>query len=516
MWCWSEVNFALFVIVILFLCTVFGLRIIYRQTQQSHVHVSGRPENIAKRSTRKSYKSGLKTKKYHEYLMSEKSAFSYEPTSEPSLKDLMNVITPFFAPKWQVIGLQLGLQRGNIDAIEHDYPTDCRRCCNRMLSEWLQLDEKPTWQKVQKALKQIELFLREEESQSDDLPVRESGVDLPVALIEVEDPFQGSSCVKLHNLFKKGVKMWNWKDLEEECDRVMKQHYVPMILRVTICTLQLISAVLCVKWGKAEMLLLKNYPNLKESVEDPIVLGILKARKGYAMGCISRNQGNMKEAKKHRNKATLRLYGFNKQTFSLEFIIVNGLDTSLALDKMELLLRYEHTSKFNQSRYFQLRQDLFLKLKVGLALTTFIDYDYMQLYQCYLLLKMATVYLHTYSRAQLPYMHAAKKDIEDAKECLLAVQKTIATVGHMDIWWVIFQGHIVTCDYHYQYGNLDEAHMSLHKVYAVGVVHKLFDSWSVERKLQWIETRRRGIECICNLEAERKNANYYNCKQFLS
>ena len=48
-------------------------------------------------------------------------------------------------------------------------------------------------------------------------------------------------------------------------------------------------------------------------------------------------------------------------------------------------------------------------------------------------------------------MHAAKKDIEDAKECLLAVQKTIATVGHMDIWWVIFQGHIVTCDYHYQY-----------------------------------------------------------------
>ena len=57
--------------------------------------------------------------------------------------------------------------------------------------------------------------------------------------------------------------------------------------------------------------------------------------------------------------------------------------------------------------------------------------------------------------------------------------------------------------------------MLLHKVYAVGVVHKLFDSWSVERKLQWIETRR-GIECICNLEAERKNANYYNCKQFLS
>ena len=399
MWCWSEGFFALFVIVILFLCTVFGLRIIYRQTQQSHVQlVSGRPEHIAKRSTKKSYKSGIKTyrnKMYHEYLMSEQSAFSYEPTSEPSLKDLMNVITPFFAPKWQVIGLQLGLQKENIDAIEHDYPTDCRRCCNRMLSEWLQLDEKPTWQKVQKALKQIELFLREEESQSDDLPVRESGVDLPVALIEVEDPFQGSSCVKLHNLFKKGVKMWNWKDLEEECDRIMKQHYVPMVLRVTICTLQLISAVLCVKWGKAEMLLLKNYPNLKESVEDPIVLGILKARKGYAMGCISRNQGNMKEAKKHRNKATLRLYGFNKQTFSLEFIIVNGLDTSLALDKMELLLRYEHTSKFNQSRYFQLRQDLFLKLKVGLALTTFIDYDYMQLYQCYLLLKMAIQYIFT-------------------------------------------------------------------------------------------------------------------------
>ena len=253
----------------------------------------------------------------------------------------------------------------------------------------------------------------------------------------------------------KGVKMWNWEDLEEECNQVMKQHCVPMITRVTICTLQLISAVLCVKWDKAEMLVLRNYPNLKESVKDPIVFGILKARKGYALGCMSCNQGNMKEAKKHRNKATLKLYGFNKQTFSLEFVIVNGLDTSLTLDKMELLLRtrYEHTSNFNRSRYFQLRQDLFLKLKEGLALTTFFDHDYVQLYQCYLRLKMATVYLHTYSRAELPYMPATKEDIEDAKECLLAVQKTIATIGHTDIWWVIFQGHIVTCDYHYQYGS---------------------------------------------------------------
>ena len=261
------------------------------------------------------------------------------------------------------------------------------------------------------------------------------------------------------------------------------------------------------------MLVLKNYLNLKESVEDPIVFGILKARKGYAMGCISRNQGNMKEAKKHRNKATLNMYGFNKQTFPLEFVIVNGLDTSLTLDKMELLLRYEHTSNFNRSRYFQLRQDLFLKLKEGLAFTTFFDHDYVQLYQCYLRLKMATVYLHTYSRAELPYMPAAKEDIEEAKECLLAVQKIIATIGHTDIWWVIFQGHIVTCDYHYQCGSLDEAHTSVHKVYTLGVVHKLFDSWSVERKLQWIETRRRCIECTCDLEAERKNTNY---KQFLS
>lgn len=514
MWCWLEVSLALSVIVI----TSILLRIFGRRAKQGSVCAKNNTSlawpdptrttgSHLKRSARarKTFKGGiLKTCRSE---MSEISAFSYQATSEPTQKDLLKAITPFFAKEWKVIGLQLGVPGGTLDAIEYDFPNDCRQCCNKMLREWLQWDETPTWEKVQRALQQIEAFLREEESE----------VDLPMALPEVEDPFQGSSCTKLYTLLLKGVQKWNWQDLEGECSQVMKLRYVPTITKVSICTFRLIAAVLCIKWDEAERLV-KVYPQLKQSVEDPVVLRILKSRKEYALGCIARNKGNMEEAKKSRNKATWKLYGFNKQLFPMDFVIVNGLDTSLTLDEIELVLSYENTPRFNRSRYIQLRQELFLKMREGLEMTAFLGHEYMQLYQCYLQLKMATVYLHTYSRARLPTcgVEITKEDIRNAGECLLAVQKTLATIDHIDIWWIIFQGHIVTSDYHYHRGNLDEAHESLHKVYAVGVVHKLFDSWSVERKLQWIKRRQRGIGCACNLEAVIRDAGHWNYKLFLS
>ena len=66
----------------------------------------------------------------------------------PLLKDLQQYITPHYAAEWEVIGTQLGLPTGGLKATKAETPTDFKRCCNAMLSKWLEVDPTASWRKL--------------------------------------------------------------------------------------------------------------------------------------------------------------------------------------------------------------------------------------------------------------------------------------------------------------------------------------------------------------------------------
>ena len=72
---------------------------------------------------------------------------------KPSLKDLTNAVVPETSSEWHALGLQLNVTKARLDAIQTDYPRDCRRCCTEMLSEWLSQDSGASWPTLITALR---------------------------------------------------------------------------------------------------------------------------------------------------------------------------------------------------------------------------------------------------------------------------------------------------------------------------------------------------------------------------
>ena len=66
----------------------------------------------------------------------------------PSLRDLHQHITPQYAADWEVIGTLLGLPSKVLKVIGAGYPNSVERCCNQMLTKWLNLDPTPSWGKI--------------------------------------------------------------------------------------------------------------------------------------------------------------------------------------------------------------------------------------------------------------------------------------------------------------------------------------------------------------------------------
>ena len=48
--------------------------------------------------------------------------------------------------------MELGLSTAKLDIISADNPSDCTKCCNRMLAEWLRLNPNACWKKLFDAL----------------------------------------------------------------------------------------------------------------------------------------------------------------------------------------------------------------------------------------------------------------------------------------------------------------------------------------------------------------------------
>ena len=71
--------------------------------------------------------------------------------SEKDFRFLCNLLQRA-AAKWRKIGLQLGLDHGKLDIIQHNCPGDAERCLEEVISTWLHSDSERTSDQLDKAL----------------------------------------------------------------------------------------------------------------------------------------------------------------------------------------------------------------------------------------------------------------------------------------------------------------------------------------------------------------------------
>ena len=65
---------------------------------------------------------------------------------KPQLKELANCVAPRFASMWEKLGRQLNIKQYLLNTIQKDNPNDCEGCCNKMLSDWLDMTTNASWE----------------------------------------------------------------------------------------------------------------------------------------------------------------------------------------------------------------------------------------------------------------------------------------------------------------------------------------------------------------------------------
>ncbi|XP_065894123.1 nucleotide-binding oligomerization domain-containing protein 1-like [Dysidea avara] len=68
--------------------------------------------------------------------------------SRPTLQELYEKVLLHFAKEWKRIGVFLGMHHEELDIIEKDNQGGCRKYCEVMLKEWLNVDEEASWPKI--------------------------------------------------------------------------------------------------------------------------------------------------------------------------------------------------------------------------------------------------------------------------------------------------------------------------------------------------------------------------------
>ena len=85
------------------------------------------------------------------------------------LSDLYKDVVPKYAAIWKDLGLELKIPQYYLDIIEIDnvhYPSHAQKCCKDMLSKWMQITPKPTWNILQKAINGLLLLSHNGNSKS--------------------------------------------------------------------------------------------------------------------------------------------------------------------------------------------------------------------------------------------------------------------------------------------------------------------------------------------------------------
>ena len=64
---------------------------------------------------------------------------------KPEIKDLYKYVVPKWASQWRELGTQLDVAQHLMNIIERDYPKDCKGCCIKLFSDWLDSNPSASW-----------------------------------------------------------------------------------------------------------------------------------------------------------------------------------------------------------------------------------------------------------------------------------------------------------------------------------------------------------------------------------
>ena len=67
---------------------------------------------------------------------------------KPTSKELQNHVIRIWASKWRELGIQLNIDQHVMDIIERDNPSDCKSCCSKMFSKWLEINVFACWEDI--------------------------------------------------------------------------------------------------------------------------------------------------------------------------------------------------------------------------------------------------------------------------------------------------------------------------------------------------------------------------------
>ena len=73
----------------------------------------------------------------------------------PTVKEFNNYIRDRVATDWYDLGVQLGIPYQQLNIIQINNPGNIQMCCTRMFQHWLQVDTTANWNKLIKALEDI-------------------------------------------------------------------------------------------------------------------------------------------------------------------------------------------------------------------------------------------------------------------------------------------------------------------------------------------------------------------------
>ena len=71
---------------------------------------------------------------------------------KPTLKEMQRSVTLKYASQWKKIGIELEIKLEMLNIIEANNPRSVVDCCNTMLSTWLKVNPKATWNQLNEAL----------------------------------------------------------------------------------------------------------------------------------------------------------------------------------------------------------------------------------------------------------------------------------------------------------------------------------------------------------------------------
>ena len=78
--------------------------------------------------------------------------YTYIGYKRPELRDVCKYVIPEYAHNWRSLGELLHFKPAKLEIIFSDCRNDCKKCCRRLLSSWLEKDPNASWDRLLSAI----------------------------------------------------------------------------------------------------------------------------------------------------------------------------------------------------------------------------------------------------------------------------------------------------------------------------------------------------------------------------